>query len=139
MTAGLIKQLHLLPRLGTFAVPAVCDSPRRDLWEHSRNRAGGRKLNRKRSKVSKRRPGSAWGSPPFLSSCPPAVLSRVTLSSVWQPRALHGNPPGVLSSLPSGAGVAAPFTGAHLALRFSSAGLGNLSTWLSRAGRSDLL
>lgn len=69
MTAGLIKQLHLLPSLGTFAVPAVCDSPQRDPWQHSRSRAGGCKLDCKRSRVSKSSPGSAGGSPPFHLLC----------------------------------------------------------------------
>lgn len=49
---------------------AVCDSPQRDPREHSGNRAGGCKLDCKRSRVSKSSPGSAGGSPPSHLLCP---------------------------------------------------------------------
>lgn len=99
MTAGLIKQLHLLPRLGTFAVPAVCDIPQRD--------PGGCESGCKRSRVPKSSPGRAWGSPPFLSSCC-AQQGGVVLgmAATGTARKSHS---WFVQSLPSSAGVAAPF------------------------------
>lgn len=115
MTAGLIKQLHLLPRLGTFAVPAVCDIPQRDPWEHSRNRAGG--VNRAAGGAKcQRAAGQGLGNSSLAQLLPTCCAQHCPgHGSHWH------------STEISQLACPEPSTGTHLVLCFSCAALGGLS------------
>lgn len=126
MTAGLITQLHLLPRLGTSAVPAVCDSPQRDPWEQRRNRAGDVNWIAKGAECQRAARAVPGGLLPLLPSTCSAQQGGIVLGTAATSTAQKSHSCFV-QSLPSRAGGAAPFTGAHWTLCFSCAALGDLS------------